>query len=218
MYMKKYRDFIPHADAELSIYAGTYRQNFRRMAAEAIPYLSDADIEEHEAEVQEMIDAIYDVEKKKADLAAAVARKKELVQAVTTKMRAMAMYAKKGKAGKTGVVTGGGLKCNPVQVDVKSLRPQLHITTNDDYVSVAFRKNYSLPIALYSRKPGDSDWEFISYATTSPYIDRRPASIPGQPESREYKAYYTNFKDCISQASSIIQVVFHPMYVTEKEE
>lgn len=216
--MKKYKDFIPHADAELSVYASAYKQNFRNVAATAIPYMGNEDIEEHEAEVQEMIDAIYDVEKKKADLAAAVARKKELVQAVTTKMRRMAMYAKKGNAGDNPVVTGGGLKCNAVQVDVKNLRPQLTVTSANDYISVAFHKNYSLPVAIYSRKPGDNEWEFISYATTSPYIDKRPASIPGQPESREYKAHYTDFVSCISEASSIIEVVFYPILVVKRKE
>lgn len=216
--MKKYKDFIPHSDAELSIYAGTYKQNFRSMAADAIPYMGNEEIEEHEAEIEEMIEAIHDVERKKTDLAAAVSRKKELVKAVTAKMRRMAMYAKKGKAGNTPAVIGGGLKCNPVHVDVKNLRPQLTVTPSNNYISVAFRKNYSLPIALYSRKPGDHSWEFVSYAATSPYIDKRPPSIPGQPESREYKAHYTDFVGCISETSSIMQVVYHPMFIMEKEE
>jgi hypothetical protein len=68
---------------------------------------------------------------------------------------------------------------------------------------------------LYSRTKNSGDWEFVSYAATSPYIDRRPASVPGQPESREYKAYYTDFVNCLSQSSNIMQVVFNPVHLFE---
>ncbi|BAV06190.1 hypothetical protein SAMN05421788_106257 [Filimonas lacunae] len=216
--MKKYKDFIPHADAELSVYALAYKHNFRKMAEEAISYMNDEAIVQHEAEVQAMIDAIQAVEMKKAELAAAVSHKNKLVQNTTSRMRQMAMFAKKGDARQTATVTGSGLKCNPVHVDVRNLRPQLTVTANKSHVSIAFRKNYSLPIALYSRKQGSLEWEFISYAATSPYIDKRPVAVPGQPESREYQAHYTDFSNCISEMSSIMQVVFHPQHIVEKEE
>ncbi|BAV06575.1 hypothetical protein SAMN05421788_107238 [Filimonas lacunae] len=205
--MKKYKDFIPKSDAELAVYAFGYKTNFRKMATLAIPHLTNDDIETHEAEVQHMIDLIYKIDIKKAELAGLVSEKNQAVSETVAKIRRMATYAKNGEARDSPEVAAAGLKCQAIRLELRDLRPTLTIKSNYDFIEIAFNKHHVLPIAIYSRKSGVAEWEFVSYATTSPYIDKRPPAIPGQPERREYQANYTDYQSCISQKSGIVSTV-----------
>lgn len=206
--MKKYRDFIPRADAELGVYAKEHISSFREMAGQTMPYLTEEQISAHELKVQRMIETIQQVENMKASLASAVAAKKEAIATATSDIRRMAMFIKKGNLDGNIYAGSSYLKCTPVRVDPKEVKPEIRATVIKGKVLIGFKKLVPMPVAVYSRIPGKTDFELLGYTNTSPYEDTRALSVPDQPERRDYKICFTDYKSAAGQMSNIETVIY----------
>jgi hypothetical protein len=53
-------------------------------------------------------------------------------------------------------------------------------------VKIRFKKYGHYAVAIYSQR-GTGEWEFLAITANSPYEDKRPLLVPGQPEVRAYK-------------------------------
>lgn len=206
--MKKYKDFIPRSDADFSIFATGHKADFRNIVRDAIPYLPQAAIEAHEALLQSAIDAVQEVDIQKAELAAAVAKKNSAIAAATQSIRRMALLAKKSMEGPHATIVATGLKCQAIRLDPKELSPKLKARVFDGQIELAYNKHNMLAIAVYTRTPGVTDWSLLGSTDTSPFIDKRPLAVEFQPERREYRAVYTNYKESISLMSNIVSIVY----------
>ena len=76
------------------------------------------------------------------------------------------------------------------------------------YVRLKFQKGGVGSVNIYSRKRGETAWQFLSRDTNSPYDDHHPLAVAGVPEVREYIAFGVVNDVQIGQPSDIKSVTF----------
>jgi hypothetical protein len=204
--MKKYQDFIPKADGDRVTWLKNYLKLVREAVVETGVFMEDAEINIHEQEVQEYIDAIIDSEQKKNASKAATSLKEELDKTTIKKIRKMSRRIKAYDK-EQRMTARMDIKCKGNIVNEAELRPDIKVVLAGTKIHVHFNKNHHYNVAVYCRKPGE-DFEHIGYEITSPFVDERPLAIPFQPERREYMVMYTNLKETIGQQSNIAGVLY----------
>jgi hypothetical protein len=63
-------------------------------------------------------------------------------------------------------------------------------------------------VTIFTRLTGTSDWTELASVVTSPYIDKRPLSQSGKPETRDYMVRCYNGVEDIGQQSDVASIVF----------
>lgn len=105
-------------------------------------------------------------------------------------IRAMAKRFKAHPKYTTIIGEDMGIIGKEVHYDPAVMKPKLKVTIVAEKASIAFVKSYSEGIALYSKREGDADFEFLARDSSSPYVDIRTNLEPGKPELRQYRALY----------------------------
>jgi len=59
---------------------------------------------------------------------------------------------------------------------------------SDGVVSISFSKYNSDGVNIYSKRENDADWQLLSRASISPFMDMRALLKIGKPEFRDYCA------------------------------
>lgn len=90
--------------------------------------------------------------------------------------------------------------------DKADAKPQLTANKEGNWIVVGFNKSRADGAYIYSRRGGEKDFSFLAADTVSPYHDKRPNLVPGQPETREYMASYFSDEDIFGQQSDVVSI------------
>lgn len=204
--MKEYKDFIPKDDASLTLWSHNYQIRFPELAPTLRDVVTGKDITEQQQYAQEIMDAVQDVERLKAELAAAVSRKNRIRAENTRKIRAMAIKVKRSEYYDATIGAALDIVYKGHSVYGEELVPAIKVVAATDTVKVHFTKRRALGAAVFSCYEG-GQWELLGKQLRSPFIDKRPLRIANQPERREYMVRIWDGLQCIGQESQIASVV-----------
>jgi hypothetical protein len=206
--MKKYKDFVPGPDAKLLMWLMDHLLEFDRLADATLPDMKPPKRELHKAEVQRLVDLLNQVDSVKHMLAGLVTLKNSQKKKVIRMMRDIATCSKRSPTRNPAIMERMGMIYKPVEVDKAVVTPSVTVAVYPGFLEVGFDKKLLVNVKIYGRRKGDKDWEYLDYTSVSPYIDRRPLKVTGQPEWREYCAAYVYNNKMIGQLSAIVKVVF----------
>ena len=65
----------------------------------------------------------------------------------------------------------------------------------------------SRPSASTRRRGAETEFTFIGKDTYPPYLDSEPKLVEGQPEAREYKAFFLDGDDEVGLESDVVKIV-----------
>ena len=82
-----------------------------------------------------------------------------------------------------------GAETNPQEL-AAAQAPELQLSREGGQVVVKFKKLGHQGILLYGRRGTEADFTLLGADTHSPYHDTRPNLVAGQPETRQYQAYF----------------------------
>jgi hypothetical protein len=203
--MKKKR-YIPSQDGSLK----TWLANFSVKIAAHGPTLGllPADITQLQDWCLDLIKAIDASMQARQDAKQAVSDKrtqnKTSVDGITN-----AATAIKTKAAYTeGIGNDLGIIGEATTFDPLTFKTKLNATVYTDQVVVNFVKDQTDGINIYARKKGEANWTFLALDTSSPYVDNRPLTTPGTPETREYMGIGVIDDAQLPLESDVISVVF----------
>jgi hypothetical protein len=206
--MKKYKDFVPGPDAELLLWLTTHLREFERLADATLPYMKPQGRAVHKAEVQLLIELLNQVDSVKHTLAGVVELKNMQKKKVIRMIRDVATCSKKSPTRDPVIIQGMQLICRPTEIDRTVVAPSVTAVVYPGFIEIGFDKKVLMSVKIYCRRTGDEEWEFLDYASLSPYTDKRPLKVPHQPEWREYYAVYVYNTKTVGQCSDIVRVVF----------
>jgi hypothetical protein len=200
--MKK--DFIPAALAELDVWQANFKNKVPNIAKQLnIP----------EPEVQAVLNAI---DAQSGTYGKMLAIRKEaksatssnIAQTKTTvaSIRALSNQIKSAPDYTEAMGHALGIIGSDTVFDKADAKPNLTANKEGNWIVVGFNKNKADGIHVYSRRSGEKDFSFLAADTVPPYHDKRPNLVPGQAETREYKAWYFSDEDIIGQESDVISI------------
>lgn len=177
---------IPAADADFLVWLDHFIANLT----------PDHGISESDLAILKTANADFHAKAAAAANAAALARQataektasrqqvESLIRAEIRRIKARRNYTA-GSGKQLGIATSGN------RFDANNAQPQLTGTDQTGgKVALSFAKYHSDGINLYCQRENDSDWQLLSRATVSPFIDNRPLMTIGKPELRRYCAVY----------------------------
>jgi hypothetical protein len=82
-------------------------------------------------------------------------------------------------------------------------KPKLDVMMEAGKITIKFKKQGMSGVKIYSKRGTENEFIFLAVDTASPYHDTRANLIAGQPEKREYLAYFLDKDDEVGQPSSI---------------
>lgn len=85
--------------------------------------------------------------------------------------------------------------------------PVLDTSAARGQVAVKFRKMGHQGVCPYSRRASETAFSLLGHLSTSPARDERPNALPGQPEHREYYAFFIDRDVCVNGKSATVDVV-----------
>lgn len=86
-------------------------------------------------------------------------------------------------------------------------QPSLKARVETDYtVRLTFTMSGHDQLEIQSQRAAETVWAVIGFDTGSPYLDARPALVPGQPEMRRYRARYIDDDQPVGLWSDIVEV------------
>lgn len=200
--MKK--DFIPAALAELDV----WQTNFKNKVSNIAKQLNIPD-----SEVQPVLNAI---DAQSNSYGKVMAIRKEAKSATSqndaqtkTTVASIRVLSNQIKAA-PGYTEAMGHELGILGVDTifdkAEAKPNLTVNKEGNWIVVGFNKNKADGIHLYSRRSGEKEFSFLAADTVPPYHDKRPNLVPGQAETREYKAWYFSDEDIIGQESDVVSI------------
>jgi hypothetical protein len=206
--MKKYKDFIPKDDAGYLQFLVVYKQLFRELTAITLPSEPPQEITAHEEEVQELIDLLNKVVTKRNEYHATVDEKEMVKKKVTKSIRRYAGRSKLSVTPAPELIAKLRLVCKGYPVNEREISPKLKLVVAGSCVEVHFTKEHSYMVSIFTCLQGDDKWEYLGFIGTSPFIDKRPLRVEGQPERRMYMAMFTNGVHSIGLESAIPSIIF----------
>lgn len=85
--------------------------------------------------------------------------------------------------------------------------PVLGASAARGQVAVKFRKMGHQGVCVYSRRASEAAFSVLGHFSSSPARDERPNLLPGQPEHRDYYAFYIDRDVCVNEQSATVGVV-----------
>ena len=96
-------------------------------------------------------------------------------------------------------------------VDMTQQAPTLAVNEKSGgVVEVGFNKMSAEGVHLYSQRDGDAGFAFLASETHSAYVDNRPLTTAGKPETRKYKAVFFLGKAEIGLESDVAEATARP--------
>lgn len=86
-------------------------------------------------------------------------------------------------------------------------KPALIITKNGGALQVKYKRGDADGLRLFCKRTGESEFSLLAVINKPVYEDIRPNKVTGQPETREYLAYYMQNDKQIGQSSDTISIV-----------
>ena len=94
------------------------------------------------------------------------------------------------------------------EFDPSTYKPEISVSINGGLITLEFKKKGVDGLAYYTRLRGTTGWTKMGTDTTSPFIDGRPLTTPGVPETREYMARGMIDDEEIGLESDIVSLTY----------
>lgn len=85
--------------------------------------------------------------------------------------------------------------------------PVLRVRMLGGSVLITYRKGRFDGVYIYASRGADEAFELLTTDTRSPYLDKRPNAVLGQPEERRYYAYFMMADTRVGKQSAIVSVL-----------
>ena len=199
-------NFIPRRDGDLYTLEG----NFSRKIVIHGPALGlDADeIAESVAILERHMNAYSGMNSKKAESKSATELNLQESRNAKNELRRIAKKIKACK--KYTPAIGDDLSIIGPDVPEQALatmKPSLSAVYNGNELVIKFRKNGTSGVNIYSRRGSETDYAFLGFDASSPYIDARVKLDTSRPEAREYYAMFIDGDKEIGQPSNTLKVI-----------
>ena len=198
-------DFLPKRDGDLNSYETTFAAKYPPIAVQlGIP------AEEATASVAILTDhqtSYSTMNETKAESKAAVKTNTDKKNKATAEIRRVANLLKStnGYTEAIGQELGIVGTADPA-TDLENIKPSLTSKLVGENIIIRFDKQRMDGIKLYSKRSGETAFEYLATDTSSPYEDNRPKLNPAMPEERQYYAFYFLDDGQVGQQSDIIKV------------
>ena len=100
-----------------------------------------------------------------------------------------------------------GIEGTDVTIDPHTMKPTLTIKLEVNQALVGFKKEGLDGISLYRKRGSETTFTKIGVDRYPPYLDSEPKLVDGQPEAREYKAFFLDGDDEVGLESDIVKII-----------
>jgi len=179
-------DFVPTTDNDLLVWFDHFLTQMsadHEIAATDLAALTAANADFH-AKIKHLNDAASLAKQATADKNDCRNNVVNLIRAEARRIKARSTYSD-GQGAHLGIV---GIRDSH---DLSVSHPELSGTDQTDgVVTLNFSKYTSDGVNIYSKRDNDTNWQLLSRASISPYMDVRALLEVGRPELRHYRAVY----------------------------
>jgi hypothetical protein len=186
-------DFMPRSDDTLN----TWLDNFKaKLATHAAALnINAADVSAYQNQCDALIATVLDVNNARQQFKNKVDAKDALKEETIGNIRTLANRIKTEAAYTTAIGSDLNIIGAATTVDTAAAKPMLTASINGGQVVIAFKKQQSNGIKLYSKRAAETEFSFLAMDTHSPYNDTRNNAVAGQPETRQYYAFFIDTGD-----------------------
>lgn len=199
------KSYLPYRKDELDTWEEVYHENVE--AAALILGFDAAEIIAHKTIISYHITSFTNMEAKKAESKAAVEANnikekasRDAIRAAVKRMKAHPNYT-------TEIGDGLGIEGTDVTIDPQNMKPSLTVSLEANQPVVGFKKEGLTGISLYRKRGAETTFTFLGKDTYPPYLDSEPKLVEGQPEAREYKAFFLDGDDEVGLESDVVKIV-----------
>jgi hypothetical protein len=203
---KKYAHFIPRTDAELARWANNYKEKISVLGLGV--GLTPAKITDQQDAAQVIIDAVNRVTLKRQEQEEAIAFKNLVRKREVQLLIDAAVGIKRDPMFTENIGNELGIMGSSVEILRSTLRPALKLAVYPGSIEVSFKKRGQPGVTIYTKLRGEEQWQQLTYATISPYVDNRALAIAGRAETREFMARCGNGHLEVGQESDIVSTLY----------
>jgi hypothetical protein len=198
-------DYIPRPDAKLTVWAQNYKKKLPTYA-DTLGLTAD-EVTASSTGCDNVVDAIVGEALAKQTMLNTTKAKEDVKNTEITALRAQAKLIKANPAYTEAMGEDLGIIGVDTDFDNATAQPTLSVTNDGGTPVISFDKQQSNGVRLYCQRTGETTFTFLALDTHSPYHDTRPNITPGQPETRQYYAYYTDIHDLQhGQQSAVVSI------------
>jgi len=151
--------------------------------------------------------AFSEMESKKAEGKAAVEANNIKEKAVRSAIRAAVKRMKAHPDYTTEFGDSLGIEGPESVLDPPNMKPELTVRLEVNQPLVGFKKEGLSGVSLRRRRAAETVFTFLAKDTYPPYLDSEPKLVEGQPEAREYKAFFLDGDDEVGLESDVVKIV-----------
>lgn len=199
-------DYIPSRQGDLDTF---YENLLNKLPDHALALgIPQEDIDALVAKIEAARQAYIEKETAKSEYASKVEEYRAVNSDTESSVRNMANRIKSAPAYTKAIGDELNFIGEESEFDPDTAKPtvQLKIVSGNN-VEIKFNNPREVQgVWIYSRPADTTPWVKISVDTSSPYLDSRDNTNPGQPETREYRAIFFDDDAAIGQYSDIVSI------------
>ena len=199
------KNYLPYRKDELDTWEELFYDNVEAIALTL--GLDAAEIAALKTIISDHRTSFTTMEAKKAESKAAVEANginekaaRDAIRAAVKRMKAHPDYT-------TELGDSLGIEGTDVTLDPQNMKPSLTVSLQVNQPLVGFKKEGLTGISLYRKRGAETEFTFLAKDTYPPYLDSEPKLVEGQPEAREYKAFFLDGDDEVGLESDIVKIV-----------
>jgi len=100
-----------------------------------------------------------------------------------------------------------GIEGSENVLDPPNMKPELTVSLQVNQPLIGFKKEGLSGVIIFRRRGAETEFTFLAKDTYPPYLDSEPKLVEGQPEAREYKAFFLDGDDAVGLESDIVKIV-----------
>ena len=200
------KGYYPSTNAGAVVWLTNYKAQIAIQGA--ILGMTAAQITNQQNFAQNLIDAIHDIEAKKAALAASV---QNFRSAQTHFLAPLKIEIARYKTSATYTPAIGqllGVISTHHTIDTATYKCKFTVEHFGGFVRIKFIKAGVEGVNIYRRRKGQTEWKFLARDTQSPYDNHIVLQTLGQPEHWEYQLFGVIEDQEIGLASDIVEVLY----------
>lgn len=199
------QNYLPVRKDELDTWEEVFDEN---VEAEALTLGFDAaEITALKNIISEHRTTFSTMESKKAEKKAAVEANDIKEKATRDAIRAAVKRMKAHPNYTTVIGDGLGIEGPESVLDPPNMKPSLTVSLEVNQPLVGFKKEGLSGISLYRKRGEETVFTFLAKDTYPPYLDSEPKLVEGQPEAREYKAFFLDSDDEVGLESDVVKIL-----------
>jgi len=199
------QNYLPTRKDELDTWEEVFHTN---VEADALTLGFDAaEITALKNVISEHRTTFSEMESKKAEKKAAVEANDIKEKATRDAIRAAVKRMKAHPNYTTEIGDGLGIEGPESVLDPPNMKPSLTVSLEANQPIIDFKKEGLSGISLYRKRGEETAFTFLAKDTYPPYLDSEPKISEGQPEAREYKAFFLDGDDEVGLESDVVKIL-----------